>query len=161
MGGLEPPTHPPLVMAHLVWATQLKPRSILQEDIETSPGWPALRRAMTVDVLPKKNGAMGGRLEAAHDGAEDQTALSGPTRTTILPRLSPLKRPMKALGEFSTPSTIVSRHFILPSLAHFAMSRWKSACMSVWLETMKPLSVRLRPIAIARLRGPGMSSVAL
>jgi hypothetical protein len=58
------------------------------------------------------------------------TALSGPTRTTILPILSPLKSPMNAFGAFSTPSTTVSRQRILPSFAHAAMSRWKSASMS-------------------------------
>ena len=54
------------------------------------------------------------------------TALSGPTRTSILPMLSPLKRPMKAFGAFSMPSSIVSFHSSLPAFAQPPMSRMKS-----------------------------------
>jgi hypothetical protein len=42
---------------------------------------------------------------------------SGARRTTILPRLSPEKRPRKALGAFSMPSTTVSFRLMRPALS--------------------------------------------
>lgn len=54
------------------------------------------------------------------------TALSGPIFTTIFPKLSPLNRPINALGAFSIPSATVSRHFSFPACAQPAMSRTKS-----------------------------------
>src|SRR5262245_46836041 len=43
---------------------------------------------------------------------------SGPTRTTILPVLSPLKSPRNAVTARSRPSTIVSSYLIRPALTH-------------------------------------------
>lgn len=44
-----------------------------------------------------------------------------PTRTTILPMLSPVNKPMKASGVFSKPFKVVSLILILPSLIHSAI----------------------------------------
>ena len=51
-----------------------------------------------------------------------QTALSGPTLTSALPKFSPLKRPKNAFGAFCNPSTTVSFHFIFPSAISLPIS---------------------------------------
>ncbi len=45
-------------------------------------------------------------------------AVQRATRTSSLPRLAPLKRPMKARGVASMPSTMSSRYLILPLVSH-------------------------------------------
>ena len=47
-------------------------------------------------------------------------ALSGPTRTSCLPKLAPFKRPMKAPGALSNPSVMYSLYFTLPAPTHGA-----------------------------------------
>src|SRR5205085_3520273 len=54
-------------------------------------------------------------------------ALSGPTLTSCLPKLAPLRSPMNAAGALSRPSVTNSRCLTLPSRTHCDMSRKKSA----------------------------------
>ena len=54
-------------------------------------------------------GALLGSTRIAFEPEEPQRQSSGPTRTSILPMLSPRNRPANAAGAFSSPSTIVSR----------------------------------------------------
>ena len=57
-------------------------------------------------------------------------ALSGPTRTSCLPKLAPFKRPMKAPGALSNPSVMYSLYFTLPAPTHGAhrgLTRAKSS----------------------------------
>src|SRR5207249_1520105 len=56
------------------------------------------------------SGGQPGRARAGY-------VVSGARRTTILPRLSPEKRPRKALGAFSIPSTTVSSRLMRPALS--------------------------------------------
>lgn len=53
------------------------------------------------------------------------------------------------------PSAIVSRHFILRSLIHIAISRNNCGRASRWSPTTKPRSVNRRPTTSSKLSGPG------
>jgi len=57
---------------------------------------------------------------AARDGGGPR--LNRYNFTNILPMFSPVKRPIKALGAFSMPSTMVSCPWIWPAAIHFFIS---------------------------------------
>jgi len=58
--------------------------------------------------------------EAARDGGGPR--LNRYNFTNILPMFSPVKSPIKALGAFSMPSTMVSCPWIWPAAIHFFIS---------------------------------------
>src|SRR5450631_381605 len=84
-----------------------------------------------------------------------------PTRTSILPVLSPRSSPMNASGAFSMPSTMVSRATMLPLATHGATSLRKSAKRAWWSRMMKPRRVSRLVTTSAMLCGPGVGEVAL
>src|SRR5690606_27546569 len=61
---------------------------------------------------------------------------SDATRTTVLPKFSPRKRPIRPRGAFSSPSTTYSRCLILPSRTHAVISRRKSGSSAAKSDTM-------------------------
>ena len=65
-------------------------------------------------------------LSAIGRFAQATHALSGPTRTSCLPKLAPFNRPMKAVGALSRPSVTNSLCLTLPSRTQPDMSRRKS-----------------------------------
>src|SRR5205823_570127 len=91
---------------------------------------------------------------------QDLSVGSSPTLTTSLPKFRPRRRPRKAWGACSSPTTTSSRYVSFPARYHWLMSRRKSARRSMWSETMKPL-MSARFIRIGARFGPGGSSSAL
>src|SRR3954453_7101978 len=91
-------------------------------------------------------------------------ALSGPTRTSCLPKLAPLRSPMNAPGALSRPSVTNSLYLTLPSRTQADMSRRKSPGRAAKSETMKPRKVS-RLVRIARIIDAahfgGLASVSL
>src|ERR1700722_6127358 len=77
-------------------------------------------RGRASNLVLKASGRLTGSISVAH-------ALSGPTRTSCLPKLAPFNSPMKAEGALSSPSVTNSLYLTLPSRTHCDMSRRKSA----------------------------------
>jgi hypothetical protein len=80
------------------------------------------------------------RSSTARQAMAEETAAqfhsSGPTLTSIFPMFSPRRRPRKARGAFSMPSTIVSRCLRRPSCSQPAASRANSPNRSKWSVMM-------------------------
>jgi len=64
----------------------------------------------------------GGPARGVRPAFWNYTAAPAWSLTSILPVFSPVKRPRKALGAFSSPSMMVSCHLILPAAIHAPMS---------------------------------------
>jgi NAD(P)-dependent dehydrogenase (short-subunit alcohol dehydrogenase family) len=101
--------------------------------------------------VPLRN-KMGTGWDVGGDRAAEPAdhALSGPTRTSCLPKLAPFRSPMNASGALSRPSVMHSRCLSLPSRTHCDMSRRKSAWRAAKSLTMKPRMVR-RFVSTARI----------
>src|SRR2546430_16846375 len=76
----------------------------------TSPGWYSCRNSILATSISSRETQNAHHLKICHEHYA--------TLTTVFPKFSPLKMPLKALGTCPTPSPMSIWNSILPSLTH-------------------------------------------
>ena len=76
----------------------------------TSPGWYSCRNSILATSISSRETQNAHHLKICHEHYA--------TLTTVFPKFSPVKMPLKAVGTCSTPSTMCILNFMLPSLSH-------------------------------------------
>src|SRR5207247_9443983 len=76
----------------------------------TSPGWYSCRHSILATSISSHETQNVYHLKICHEHYA--------TLTTVFPKFSPVKMPLKAVGTCSTPSTMCILNFMLPSLSH-------------------------------------------